>query len=309
MLTRLFCGLAALFSVTAQVNPALASTAGGSGIVLDMWLRRPLTAGNTNPKGNLMSLDIKGLTPEILESYDIQYERDVKVRGFHLRNLLGLMKPIPENVDIMLLHTRNGMIVPISIARLRSDIQVFVALEIWRDGKWTSEFPTSVRIATNAKNEVPTTFVGNKVVVGQEWRATETGFTPWRHIDSLTGVEFVESAAYFDQFQNKKKPKTGLEGRLAFIIHCQYCHGVKGLGATRAPEMTALVQRLEPKAWSKIYDQVQNPASGGAYPHFMPKQKDFSKKNAKGLVSWITSMRDGELSPYEPSYEGRVEWR
>lgn len=301
--------LKSLLAVIISLLNAGSARAAAEGINLEMWLRRPGSATSSTIKGNLLKLDIKGLHYEELESYDIQYERTIKVRGLHLRDLLAVFKPIPENVDVILLHTQKGMIVPIAIAKLRQDIQVFIALEIWQDGKWRTEFPASIHPEANVPREVPAVFQGNKIVVGKDWRATDTGFTPWRHIDSITGIEFVESTAYYEQFRNVKDPHSGLKGRLSFMVHCQFCHGIKGLGATRGPDLTNVVEGLGKHGWEKIYNQVRSPGAGGAYPHFMPDQKDFSKAEAKDLILWLDSIRSGALAPYAPTYEKTVIWR
>ena len=282
--------------------------AANDGGAVDMWLRRPVASGGDSIKGNLLPLDLKGPKPEELESYDVQYERRVKVRGLHLRDIVGIFKPIPENVDVILLHTRRGMVVPISIARLRKDIQVFIALEIQKDGKWSTAFPASIHVEAQSSKEVPTTFSGNKVVVGEEWRATETGFTPWRHLDSLVGIEFVESTAYANQFRNAKNATAGLKGSVVYLAHCQFCHGVKGVGATRGPELTAAVQNYGKDAVDRIHRQVQSPGAAGMYPHFMPQQKDVTKDDIKDLVHWLDLLRGGSLAPYEPSYQNTVKW-
>ncbi len=277
----------------------------GGGTSLEMWLRR----GGAQPKGNLATIDLKGLKMEILDTYDIQYESNVKVRGMHLRDLIAVYKPIPEACDVINLYTKSGMIVPISIAKLRKDIQVFIAFEIFKDNKWVSEFPSSVYTEAEKTQQLPTNFAGNKIVVGKEWRADDRGFTPWRHLDSLTGIEFVESQAYAEQFKNLKSKRSDLQGRVEYLANCQYCHGVLGVGATRAPNFTNLVTFMSKDAASKIYQQVKSPGGGGAYPHFMPAQKNFSKGSAKSLVSWVKGLKEGELSPYQPSYQNQIQWK
>lgn len=277
-------------------------------VVIEMWLKKPGTTTLNAAKGNLKSLNLVGLKYDELESYDLQYEKQVKVRGFHVRDLLSLYKPMPENVDVLNLVTKNGMIVPISIARLRKDVQVFIAIEILRDGKWSRDFPESVRPRENDAKEVPVKFAGNKIVVGKNWRATDTGFTPWRHMDSLSGIEFIESTAYNAQFQNPAKPNSELRGRLAFLAHCQYCHGIGQVGASRAPDLSNLVKALGKDAPEKILAQVRAPGSNGLYPHAMPAQQDFSAKDAKELAEWLDSVRGAPLAPYEPSYASTIKW-
>ncbi len=298
---RVFLNLLCFFLITAGTH--LFAADGGTN--LELWLRR----GGSDPKGNLATIDVKGLTFEILSTYDIQYEADVKVRGMHLRDLIAIYKPIPEGVDVINLYTKAGMIVPISLAKLRKDIQVFIAFEIFKDGKWTPTFPSSVFAEAKSTRQIPTTFAGNKIVVGKEWRGVDSGFTPWRHLDTLVGIEFVESQAYAEQFRNSKSKKSDLNGRLEYLANCQYCHGVLGLGATRAPAFTNLIPLYTKDAAEKFYKQAKAPGAGGKLPHFMPAQANFSKRSAKALVSWLDGLKAGELTPYQPSYQNQVTWK
>lgn len=277
--------------------------------VLDIWIRKPVQNARDNPKGNLISMDIKGLTLDELETFDIQYEKKVKVRGFHLRDIFSIYKPIPENVDVMNLYTKNGMIIPVSIGKLRQNVQVFIATTIFSNGKWTSEFPTSVRIKEKDKSEITVQFTGAKVVVGEEWRVTDNGFTPWRNMDTLTGIELIESGAYSTQFQNINTSKKALYGRLVFLGRCQFCHGVLGIGATRGPNLETVVNYKAKSAVKDLLQQVTAPGRSQKSPHFMPAQNDFSKRDAKDLISWLATLEGGKPDQYEPSYAKTVQWK
>jgi len=270
--------------------------------VVDLWLRTPGTNGLTDTKSKVISMDMTGLALHELETYDIQYEKTVKVRGMHLRDLISLFKPIPESVDVINLQTKSGMVVPVSIGRLRQNAEVFVATMIFEQGKWTNKFPESVRIEPGSSQVMPVVFAGAKIVVGKDWRATENGFTPWRYLDTLTGIEFVESSAYADHFSHQDRKRQALQGQVAFLGRCQYCHGVHGVGATRGPDFAVVIDPKRKDVVDFVYEKVKKPGGKIASFHFMPEQKDFSKSLTRNLVNWVEKSEKGKMGLYKPSY-------
>lgn len=274
----------------------------GEKVTLEMWLRKAGTNGVSDVKSKAIAMDLTGLALNELNTYDIQYEKNVKVRGIHLRDLIALYKPIPEHVDVINLYTKSGMIIPVSIGRLRQDVEIFVATTIFENSKWTAKFPESVRIEQNSPKVIPVVFNGAKVVVGKDWRATENGFTPWRYMDTLVGIEFVESSAYAEQFRHKTAERKALQGRIVFLGSCYFCHGAGGLGAHRAPDLLAIIDPKSKDAAQKILNKVLNPGGNRVASHFMPEQKDFSERNAKDLISWIGTLEKGKMNEYSPSY-------
>jgi hypothetical protein len=271
--------------------------------VVEMWLRTPGTNGTSDTKSRVISFDMTGLTLKELETYDIQYEKKVKVRGMDLRDMLTLFSPIPETVDIINLYTKSGMILPVSIGRLRQNVEVFVATTIFENNKWSNNFPESIRIEPESSKVMPVVFSGAKIVVGSDWRATENGFTPWRYMDTLTGIEFVESAAYADHFSHQDRKKQALSGQVAFLGRCQFCHGIQGIGATRGPDFSTLLKTERKDLAKYIFEKVQQAETKNPSLHFMPAQKDFTMSLAKDLVKWVKNSEKGKMGVYKASYK------
>jgi hypothetical protein len=289
---------------------AVAKDAKAAKVPIELWLRKPVanpTTAGVAVKGNLVTIDLAGLTPDTLTTVDVQYGGEFRYRGMHVRDLIALFKPMPATVDMLLLHTRNGMIVPVAFEFLRADRQVFVAVEMYRDKKWRKDFPTSVR--ATEKDERPLNFTGNKLVVGSDWRATKNGFTPWRYVDTLVGIEFVESGAYFEQFRLRPNLQEHA-GKAVYLGRCQFCHAIRGFGARLGPELTAVPAVQAKDGAAAIYEKVrvaQSPAA--SLSHLMPNQSDFTKTDAKDLLDWLKDATAGELGPYAPSYATSVKWR
>lgn len=288
---------AALYNLLAPNAPQAA--AGPAKVEVDMWIRKPGAASNADAKVNLQKIDLKGMTFDELKTKDIQYGAEFRYRGMHLRDLIAAYKPLPLTATMLLLHSASGMVLPLSIPRLRADRQVFIALEIFRDNGWTSNFPSSIRPDPNVTDEHPLTFAGAKLVVGTDWRATDSTFTPWRHFDTLVGIEFAEETPYNEQFSLKDK-NIDQSGRGIFLARCQFCHGINGLGATRAPDLPSLIGALTiDKLYNKVavakpkYEQLA---------HAMPQQTNFTKRHAKQLLAWLKATAGQPLKPYAPTY-------
>lgn len=268
-------------------------------VLIDMWLRGPDRP--SAPRINAQTIDIGGLKFTEIDAYDLQYDKMIHVRGMHLRDLLTVFKPIPDTVDTMLLHFRNGVMIPVSIAKLRQNLDILIALAIRENKIWRDAFPPAP-----GEDKVTINFVGNKVVVGAVWRHSSNDFTPWRHVDSLSGIEFVEGSAYFTQWQPASGAKE-LNGHLVFGQRCQFCHGISGIGAKAGPDfvqvMSAYGASPGKKPWQRLFEQVRNPRGFGPNKaHRMPDQADFKEQEAKALVEWAEGVSARTPSFYEPSY-------
>jgi hypothetical protein len=272
-------------------------------VEVEMWIRKPGATSNADSRVNLQKIDLKGMTFDELKTKDIQYGAEYRYRGMHLRDLIAAYKPLPLTATMLLLHSASGMVIPLSIPRLRKDRQVFIALEIFRDNAWTSNFPSSIRPDPNVTDEHPLTFEGAKLVVGNDWRATESTFTPWRHFDTLVGIEFAEETPYNEQFTVKDK-STDQTGRGIFLARCQFCHSINGLGATRAPDLPTIAAGGSTAGDpDKLYNKVA--VAKPKYEqlaHAMPQQTNFTKRHAKQLLSWLKATAGKPLKSYMPSY-------
>jgi mono/diheme cytochrome c family protein len=274
----------------------------GEKVEVEMWIRKPGATSNADAKDNLKKINLKGMTFDELKTVDIQYGAENRYRGMHLRDLIAAYKPLPLSATMILLHSANGMVIPLSIPRLRADRQVFIALEIFKDNAWTSNFPASIRPDPNVKDEHPLKFTGAKLVVGSDWRATESTFTPWRHFDTLAGIEFAEETPYNEQFASKEK-MADQSGRGIFLARCQFCHALKGLAGSRAADLSTLLTTDDKAAVTKLFNLVSVvKPKYEQLTHAMPQQTNFTKRHAKQLLTWLKNIQSKELKGYFPSY-------
>jgi hypothetical protein len=73
------------------------------------------------------------------------------------------------------------------------------------------------------------------VVVKELWHPfvperSSASFSTWSFVDSLTGIEYVRREAWYGMFQPRhdSKSRAGFE---VFYGYCQFCHGIRGVGA------------------------------------------------------------------------------
>jgi len=264
-------------------------------VPIKMWTSRD---GGRKQENVRDKVDIGGLYFDGLLAYDIQYEKTMQFRGLKLRDLVSQYKPLPPEIDYILLHSKLGMIIPVSIKTLREDTEVFIALAIHDDSKksWGTNFPSSVYTQPGQKDQIAMSFAGNKVVVGKNWRHTDFAITPWRFFDSLEGVEFISTIDHYKALVPAGERTAGA-GRSVYMLRCQYCHGVGNFGAKYAPNFAQLLPDDHKKAVDMIMKKVLPPdtkdssdaqlSSSGK----MPKQKDFTKSEAADLARWISAWK------------------
>lgn len=261
-------------------------------VPIKMWTSRD---GGRKQENVREKVDIGGLYFDGLLAYDIQYEKTLQFRGLKLRDLVSQYKPLPADVDFILLHSKQGMIIPVSIKTLREDTEVFIALAIHDDSKksWETTFPSSVYSQPGQKEQIGLSFANNKMVVGKNWRHTDFAITPWRFFDSLEGIEFISTIDYYRALIPAGE-RTGSAGRSVYMRRCQYCHGIGDFGAKYAPNFAQLLPDDNKKAIDMIMRKVlpSDPKQAADAPMSrMPKQSDFTKNEAKDLARWISAWK------------------
>lgn len=259
-------------------------------VPIKMWTSRE---GGKKLENVLQDVDIGGLYFDNLVAYDIQYEATLRFKGLKLRDLISQYKPIPQGFDFILLHSKKGMIIPVSIASLRADTEVFIALATYDEPakKWSTTFSPGVFSQPDRGEKISVSFENNKMVVGANWRHTDFSITPWRFFDSLAGIEVVSSFDYYKALETKGS-SSQLSGRSVYMRRCQYCHGVDSFGAKAAPDFVKLFPKKHDVAVKMIMNKVlplgDGPTVSKANLSRMPKQPDFKKSEASDLAKWIT---------------------
>jgi hypothetical protein len=181
-----------------------------------------------------VDLDAVSLTET--ERFDAQYGSTEIFTGVPLEVLIGRIQA-PAQADLALLHFGNGVVVPLRYRdpAVMKRLQPWVArgMHLTDSGMTTGRFkPITNRL--RAYFDVPVIkFAGNKLVVAERWHPdvparAQKDLSPWVHVDSLVAIELVNGAAYHSMFDVQAKTAPGLA---LFHQSCQFCHGVRQVGA------------------------------------------------------------------------------
>jgi hypothetical protein len=155
------------------------------------------------------------------------------------------------------------------------------------------------------KDNKPIQFVGNKVVVSEQWAVKfdykgKKLFTPWMHVGSLVGLEFVDSQAYFQQFR-QNDGKESVLGFVTYLRRCQFCHGANGVGAKYGPDFLsspALHQRVNV---DQLFKHVREEKSSLVRTvTSMPAQNDVTKEEIRALWHWSKVTDLDKMTAYKP---------
>ena len=146
----------------------------------------------------------------------------------------------------------------------------------------------------------PIAFEGNKIVVGEkslpELQGVSSTFSPWLHATSLIGVEFVNIEPYFKQFDFGES--AGLE---VFRHRCQYCHGVRGVGASLGWDYVDPLPVYTLRTAETLLNHVKNKKMQALERGLlMPNQKDVSQQEAKALWQWMKAAATNKIRNYKP---------
>jgi mono/diheme cytochrome c family protein len=276
------------------------------GSQIALWVRKPgnYSDGHFSQEQprKIVSLDeIKAKKP--FTKFDLQYEKNLSFKGVSLGSLIASFNGLGSGVDLAILHFDNGMGVPLPLSDV-DKVDAYIAREIQVKKAWLSDFPELPK-DKDFKDPRPLRFVGNKLVVSKGWHPLtnpkEKGdFSPWIYVSSLTGIEFVNEAAYFNQFLVSSDPlmEAGLE---VFKQRCQYCHGVRRVGATYGWDFVDPLPTYKQKTPENIFLHVKYPKfDANKRGLMMPPQTSISKKEAEVLWAWMKGAAELKLKPYQP---------
>lgn len=266
--------------------------------VLAVWARKAgsYSDGAQAGRGRSATLDPykSSRRLEVRKLHDPQYGETRVYRGIPLSALAKT--EVARGLDRALFHFANGMIVPLDLVRLgKSD--GFLAVEICdAKGKECSvDFPRAPRRDVYAIDEDPNpiVFSWNKVVLPS---ADERGFSPWRHADTLVGVEFVDGEAYDAQFAVGSSG-----GQRVFLERCQFCHGARKVGATFGWDFVDPLPLHEKRDAANLLNHVKYPkAMAQRLGLQMPPQKDVDASSIQDLWRWMRDVAKTKVKPYRP---------
>lgn len=290
---------AALLATAAQAaEPA-------RGQVVNVWVR-PSGSAARRP----VAVDLSAHAKTEVTREDVHYGgAKAKYRGVPLRALLDVI-PQKGKSDLALLHFLNGMVVPLPIddLELLKALDPFVATELEQAGAWSTAFPEVRKAGAGDRDHRPLVFQGNKLVLSTRQHpyvsapAAADGFTPFFFADTLTGVEFVQAAAWYKQF-DVGRTEEEKQGFALFKSHCQYCHGVREAGARYGidfmkPRPVAERRDVQSLFLHLRYRDRDAPETGQMMPFF----RHLAKPEVAALHAWLKLLTKTRPVPYvEPA--------
>jgi mono/diheme cytochrome c family protein len=172
-------------------------------------------------------------------------------------------------------------------------------------GPYKAEFPPISEQVEGYADIKKVVFSGNKLVVNDRWHpdlpaAAQENFTPWAMTDSLTGIEFAENSAYYRQFVPAVEARPGFE---VFRQNCQYCHGVRKVGANFGWDYAQPIElhtyRSDPaKLYYHIHYRTEYKATWGR----MPALKHVTEEQTSLLWNWMKSVSTAPITRYTPTH-------
>lgn len=234
---------------------------------------------------------------------DLQYDERRTYRAIPLAALVSAYKA-GAKFDMVVLHFENGMRVPV----LKSDLgtlQAYLAAEACDDhGKNCGPSFEPVErhdVYAMGQDPRPIQFTWNKLVVAKPWhpvtrKVDRRAFSPWHHTDSLVGLEFVDSEAYYRQFAVGRSG-----GDKVFENRCQFCHGARLVGARFGWDFVSPLPLHEKRSAENLLNHVKYPkAMAERLGLQMPPQKDVDASEMKTLWLWMRDVARQRLNSYAP---------
>ena len=229
-------------------------------------------------------------------------------RAAPLEAVFKLAPPAPP-ADLALLRFQNGMLVPVrtrdaaELAKLKAWVAVATSdRDPEKGGVWTAEFPPAPRAGAEERDRNPLRFEGHKLVVESGWHpmvpaAAAKGFNPWVFADTLVGIEYVEEAAWYAQFE--PADPAAKAGAAVFRGRCQYCHGVSTVGANYGWDFIEPYPMFKHRRASSLsmhlrYREQDAPEKGLMMPAF----PEISKPETEAAWKWLEAMGTRGLKRY-----------
>lgn len=258
---------------------------------------------------------------ETVEHRDLQLQKSVRVRGIALGRLLAAL-PADKQLDLVLLHFANGMVVPLpntNDAALLTRLDAFVARQIEDNGVLLAPgtFPSLAR-APDRSDVRPRSFGGNRLLVADRWHplvpssATAT-FSPWEAVDTLVGIERTKAATYWAQFDVPRAPPAVQRGAQRYRESCLFCHSANGVGGRFGWDF------LDPDPiysdrWMRTFRDSEMPFAGTTRPkeqlsthvrfhagvgqaRAMPVLSHLQKVDVDDLWAWINALAAARRAP------------
>ncbi len=281
----------------AMATPQAAATP-DVGTRIEVWIRgdgQPGDQGPPHESSRLVRLDQMRLTR--VERYDAQYGRLGRYRGIWLRDVLSKFAP-DASLDLAILHFTNGMAIPLPFrdSATMERLAPFIAR--------ASTFPAIPKKDTPLDRR-PIEFAGNKLVVADQWHpdvapGTQPGFSPWAHADTLVGIELVATAPYYAQFKAAGDAPV-VQGLTLFRQSCQFCHGVRHVGATFGWDLVSspIMDRYQDSPANLFHNVAYKPRNAAELGLMMPPLAFLTEAAAGDIRQWLGAIGQSPPPPYQ----------
>jgi mono/diheme cytochrome c family protein len=268
---------------------------------VELWTRASGTYDRGAPPSRLdvRTIDLETLPLTEVTRYDVQLEAFHTFQGISLADLLDGRVKATSN-DAVLLHFANGMIVPVHGSERAEGPPahaIFIALAI-QGGRidWEKTFPEIAKRRTGLPDPRPIVFSGNKIVVSE----IQEEFSPWRHVDTLTGIELVSLAAWEAQFE-AGTGKEAQRGRAVFLHRCQFCHAARDVGGRFGWDFIDPIPLYSYRSAQNLHAHVKyTNADAVERGYMMPAQRDVDVSEIEALWVWMKAAAADGLKPYRP---------
>ena len=291
-------------AAAAKPAPAAAAAPG----IVEIWVRGGgAMQGDQAPRARSQRVDLDKVALVEGKRFDAQYGGPRAVRGVALASLIDGFAP-DASLDLAILHFANGMAVPIPFrdadAMKRLDPFVARGMEASPGGPVRTGFFPDIRRKGATEDPRPIVFSGNKVVVAVLWHpavaaAAQPAFSPWRHTDTLTGIELVAASPYYRQFDAGGGDFVP-QGQAVFQQSCQFCHGVRKVGAKFGWDFVdpAPIWTVHRPAKNLFLHVAYKPLDAAERGIMMPAMRFMSQDDAGLLWRWLKAAATNPMPAY-----------
>jgi mono/diheme cytochrome c family protein len=294
MARRLVTAIISLLAFGETSRPATAAPVQGASI--EIWVRGSTRAGAAAERLRPRRLKLDRLALASVDRRDVQYEAVRQYRGIAVSAILKRYGP-DNSLDLAILHFANGMAIPLPFR----DTATMKRLD---------PFIARGNFAAIPKKDVqgdrrPIEFSGNKVVVAEPFHpemdpAAQPGFSPWMYADTLLGIELAAAGSYYSQFEVAGNA-TVQRGLRLFRQNCQFCHGVRSVGATFGWDFvdSEAIQSQQESAANLYHNVAYKPRNAGDLGLMMPALGFLTEADAGAMREWLRAVATVPMAPYE----------
>ena len=273
---------------------------------ISLWSRKSGPHHDTPnpPRINEKKIRLKDLKKIRKKVFDPQYGRTESYQGIPLTRLIQGYKK-QRHDDTLVLHFANGMAIMLDLdGTVLRELAPFIALEVCPDrGPCDRNFPPISKddVDSPYQDPRPIVFHQGKLAVRSLFHpdlinGKNPGFSPWKYVDSLIGVEYVNKEAYKKQFFFGPS-----EGEKVFWHRCQYCHGVRLIGARMGWDFVNPLPIFEKRRAEVLLNHVKYPKTRAKQMGLMmPPQPDMELAEAETLWQWLKLAASSPSPAYSP---------